>query len=164
MLPSENRPRQGERLRPYFAFGSNMDEDNLRSRVGDVRFGGTGYLDNHRLVFNRLGTHRPGGVASVEPRQNARVYGAVWNLDDRQLAVLDEIENPAAYERRMADIVLMETGRTIECQVYVAYPVGVFPADQDYIELLIGAARRLGLPPHYVRRLTSFRTPRKRRG
>jgi gamma-glutamylcyclotransferase (GGCT)/AIG2-like uncharacterized protein YtfP len=141
-----------------------MDEDNLRARVGDVQFAGVGYLDDHRLVFNRLGTRRPGGVSSVEPRKGARVYGAVWRLDETQLATLDEIENPAAYQRQMADITLTESGKRMSCNIYVAFPVGVYPADQPYLELLIGAAQRLGFPASYIRRLKTFRTGAGKRG
>lgn len=134
-----------------------MDADNLRSRVGDARFIGVGFLKDHKLVFNRLGTRRPGGVSSVEPSKRSCVYGAVWELNDDQLAVLDEIENPAAYKRCAIDIVLKDSGEVAACQIYIAYPIGVFQADQDYLELLIRAATRLNLPRHYLRRLKSFR-------
>jgi hypothetical protein len=133
-----------------------MDEDNLRSRVGDVELVGVGRLPDHRLVFNRRGTHRAGGVSSVEPRKGAFVYGVVWVLSSAQFAKLDKIENPAAYERKTATIEMMDGRKELSCNIYIAYPVGQFEADQEYLKLLIGAATHHHLPRHYVRKLRSF--------
>jgi len=142
----------------YFAYGSNMSAAQMAVRCPGATRYGIGRLDSHRLVFNREGTRRPGGVASVEflPSGGDAVYGVVWSMREQELRMLDEIEDPSAY-RRITGLVTLANGETIASEIYVAIPTAAhIPPDPEYLGLIISSARAAGLPDSYIRSLESF--------
>lgn len=60
----------------YFAYGSNINLDQMRYRCPDATVYGQAVLDNYDLRF------RGSGVATVEPKEGACVYGLLWELTD----------------------------------------------------------------------------------
>lgn len=140
----------------YFAYGSNMDRVQLERRVGEVDYVGIGQLDDHKLVFNRKGSYRPGGVASVMPALGQRVFGVIWRLTPEALRKLDIIEDPKAYVRDRKEVVTAQ-GTSIMCYVYLSIPEGETEPDVEYLAILIAAAEKAGLPQDYVRILKSHR-------
>jgi gamma-glutamylcyclotransferase (GGCT)/AIG2-like uncharacterized protein YtfP len=140
----------------YFAFGSNMDRTQMKKRTPSAEYVGIGRIPNHDLVFNRKGTYRPGGVASIEPRPGIDVYGVVWSLSELDLAEMDRIEDPRAYQR-VRKRVIKDGGGKADCNVYVAFPQGNIAPDKAYLELIIAAAQSADLPSHWIERLMQFR-------
>ena len=67
----------------YFAYGSNINLDQMRYRCPDATVYGQAVLDNYDLRF------RGSGVATVEPKEGACVYGLLWELTDKCEASLD---------------------------------------------------------------------------
>lgn len=61
----------------YFAYGSNINLDQMRYRCPDATVYGQAVLDNYDLRF------RGSGVATVEPKEGACVYGLLWELTDK---------------------------------------------------------------------------------
>jgi gamma-glutamylcyclotransferase (GGCT)/AIG2-like uncharacterized protein YtfP len=78
-------------------------------------------LPAHRLVFNRSGTYRPGGVANIEPDADERVYGILWKMAGTDFTRLDQAEDPRAYRRERARVYSLR-GRPYDCHVYFASP------------------------------------------
>ena len=70
----------------YFAYGSNINLDQMRYRCTDATVYGQAVLDNYDLRF------RGSGVATVEPKEGACVYGLLWELTDQCEASLDRYE------------------------------------------------------------------------
>jgi gamma-glutamylcyclotransferase (GGCT)/AIG2-like uncharacterized protein YtfP len=140
----------------YFSFGSNMDRKQMKERTPLAEYIGVGYIPNHDLVFNRKGSYRPGGVASVVPKEGVNTYGIVWAISPDELKEMDRIEDPKAYER-IHKTVIMSDGKQLTCNVYVAFPQGDIVADQNYLELIIAAAESAGLPAHWVERIKQYR-------
>lgn len=152
MPPSLHKP--GSAL--YFAYGANMDADELTRRVGPVEKVGIGHLEDHRLVFDRHGRLWQGGVSSVVESPGERVHGVVWRLTGPALKALDAIEGPTAYAR-LTKVVVSQTGERILCQVYVSFPQGERPPAPDYIALLVSAAEKAELPADYIAILRAHR-------
>lgn len=76
----------------YFAFGSNLDVDQMASRCPDALQVGAATLPDHRLVFR--------SVADVEPADGQEVPGGLWWISERDLAALDRYEGfPRLYTR-----------------------------------------------------------------
>ena len=129
-----------------FAYGSNLDENQMRSRCASARVETRAVLPNHALAFGGF-SHRWGGaVASVIPEPGARVEGLLYGIRPSDLAVLDRYEgSPFAYER-LTKLVTDERGRRRRAQVYVQ------PADSfepwlpqlAYFRVLLDAYGRLG--------------------
>jgi gamma-glutamylcyclotransferase (GGCT)/AIG2-like uncharacterized protein YtfP len=140
---------KSERYYNYFAYGSNMAERQMKERCPSAQRIAVAMLRDYELVFNRLGSYRPGGVASVAPAEGKRVYGVVWRISSSDLDRLDEVEDPAAYQRDIATVFGLDGSRW-RAYLYEATPEGVFEPDRDYLELMVEAAVESGLPEKYV--------------
>ena len=140
----------------YFSFASNMKSEQMKSRCPSANQVGIGVLKDHELVFNRKGSYRPGGVASVQQHGSKRVYGIIWKLNPAEFADLDQTEDLTAYRRFEEEIQTLD-GATYKCHIYKAIPQGSFDPDPDYLELVIEAASEQQLPDDYIEYLESFK-------
>ena len=83
----------------YFAYGSNINLDQMRYRCPDATVYGQAVLDNYDLRF------RGSGVATVEPKEGACVYGLLWELTDKCEASLDRYEGyPRLYTKQTLEV------------------------------------------------------------
>lgn len=141
----------------YFAYGSNMDTEQMISRCPSATKLLRGYLINYDLAFNRKGSYRSGGVASVVSRQGRKVHGVIYQISEADLEEMDRIEDPDAYYRETLSV-WVDQIQSIDCQVYISYPQGGdFTPDPDYLELIIRSAKTAQLPKSYIQRMTRFR-------
>lgn len=130
----------------YFAYGSNLDDAQMRARCANARVVARAVLPNHVLAFGGF-SHRWGGaVASVVRAKGARVEGLLYRLDNVDLRALDRFEgHPFAYER-VTKMVLDEHGRRRRATTYLQ-PEDSFEAwtpPQGYFDVLWRAYGRLG--------------------
>lgn len=140
-----------------FAYGRNMSSAAFTDRLDTAEKVTRGVLLDHQLVFNRKGSYRDGGVASVVPAEGKRVYGIIWKVPAADLADLDEIEDvPAAYKRVTKTVNSLD-GEKHSCEVYVSIPEGNLEPDPEYLNLLIEAAENADLPQDYLTYLQSFK-------
>ena len=142
----------------YFAYGSNMDPAQMLARCPSAMMVCPVVLPEHRLVFNRSGTYRPGGVANIEPATDERVYGILWKMAGTDFTRLDQTEDPRAYRRGRARVYSLR-GRPYDCHVYFAIPDQPDLPDHDYLNGLIQAGHNAGLPPEYLTQLHARRPP-----
>jgi gamma-glutamylcyclotransferase len=144
----------------YFAYGSNMDEDQMERRCIDKRFLSIGYLPHHRLAFTQYYEPWGGGVADVIENSDSIVWGKVYELSTDALERLDKYEgHPTDYIRTEHDIV------TPNGQLYSAWIYSVVIKEGDciapskrYMSVLTKAAKQAGLPNEYLLFLSSIRT------
>jgi cation transport regulator ChaC len=139
----------------YFAYGSNMCQSQMLSRCPSAIGVSPGVLSRHRLVFNRRGSYRPGGVASIEGAGGERVYGMIWKISRQEFQYLDEMEDPAAYEREELTVHSLQ-GKPFVCHVYRAIPDGTIPPDPEYLKQLVECAKKAELPSGYIHSLESL--------
>jgi len=142
----------------YFAYGSNMCVEQMTTRCSSARIESLGFVEEFHLVFNRRGTYRDGGVASIVPQNKRRVYGVIWELSDSDMGRLDAIEDPVAYERETVKVTELSDSTTLKCETYIAFPQGTFSPDQAYLEIIISAAKYHVFPTDYIFELERFRT------
>ncbi|MEO1188047.1 MAG: gamma-glutamylcyclotransferase, partial [Pseudomonadota bacterium] len=126
--------------------------ERISDRLGKVEQVGIGLLRNYQLVFNRLGSYSPGGVASVVPWKGRSVFGVIWKLNTKQLNDLDEIEDPEAYTRESVSIE-MEDGSLVDCLTYIAFSQGYHPPSKKYLSYLVRGAEEHDLPQRYTKNL-----------
>ncbi len=81
----------------YFAYGSNLDADQMRERCPSSRGVERARLDDHRLGFTRFSQRWDGGVADLIPAPGATVWGVLYHLHVDDLERLDRFEG--GYER-----------------------------------------------------------------
>ena len=133
----------GDRL--YFAYGSNMNPQQMASRCPGARFLCRATLANHRLDFTRDSPARGCGVADVVASHGDRVWGIVWRVSEAHLATLDCLEGHG-------------TGEDAYRRVQFARKVPFVRPDRGYLELLIQGARHWRLPPSWLEALADVQT------
>lgn len=95
----------GSRTTPVFCFGSNGAEQ-LKERLKGVDLSDNivarpALLDDYERIFAGSGSWRNGAVASVAPRDGAKVLGSLVDLTEKQVERLDEFEgHPFVYKRQ----------------------------------------------------------------
>lgn len=154
-----------------FAYGSNMDVDDLRGWLATKGLEADGIrrveraaLTGYRLVWNYRSTSRDGGAANVEPCAGQDLPGLALSVDAMTLTAIDQKEgHPRYYNRGSSPLpVRLLTGEEIVAWVYVAIPdrcsASPVPPRRAYLQLLINAARQHGLPAWHVAELEATST------
>ena len=148
MTTTGDCPKRDEKMNPvlYFAYGSNLDDAQMRERCADARVLGRATLPNYALVFGGF-SHRWGGaVASVVRAKGACVEGLLYELGNVDLRALDRFEgHPFAYER-VIRWVRDESGRRRRVMTYLQPEDGfeAWTPPLGYFTVLWHAYSRLG--------------------
>jgi gamma-glutamylcyclotransferase len=144
----------------YFAYGSNVALDVMMSRCHGCRDLGVAELRDHRLAFTRRSVRSGTGVADVVPADGMSVWGALYEVSEADLAILDRKEGEGwAYRRVSMPVRVREDGSEHDAFVYTVIdkePTEVPPSD-EYLSGVVRAARRRELPEEYVREIESIR-------
>ncbi|MCH8979347.1 MAG: gamma-glutamylcyclotransferase [Armatimonadetes bacterium] len=69
----------------YFAYGSNLSLDQMRSRCADSRPVRSHFLEGHELVLR--------GAANIEDREGSRIPGAIYEISQDDEIRLDGYES-----------------------------------------------------------------------
>ncbi len=130
----------------YFAYGSNLDTDQMRSRCPDAVAGPSATLPDHALVFTGMSRRWGGAVASVTPAAGFEVHGRLWELSPEDLAVLDRFEGHPAVYHRVDRTVVDRSGARHHVQVYMVPKarLAVGRPSPEYLALIRAAYRSLG--------------------
>ncbi len=134
----------------YFAYASNMNRTQIRSRIGDIAEEKPGKLENYEIVFNKKAR---GGVAmaNIRPAAGKSVYGVLFKIADSSLRTLDRFEGAPQHYRRIEVGVTDEQGGHEGAQVYIATKVekGLRPASH-YLQAILQAADEYRFPAEYI--------------
>ncbi|HET9621795.1 MAG TPA: gamma-glutamylcyclotransferase family protein [Kofleriaceae bacterium] len=130
----------------YFAYGSNLDERQMRARCPSAGAPVRATLDHHVLVFGGRSSTWGGAVANIVPARGAQVEGLIYQIDREDVLVLDQYEgHPIMYERAQR-LVVDAAKRRRRVAVYVlrdrAFRIGAPPA--RYFDVLARAYVRYG--------------------
>jgi gamma-glutamylcyclotransferase len=134
----------------YFAYASNMNRAQMKSRAGDILEEQIATLPNYELVFNkkvRGGT----ATANIRPAPGKRVIGVLYRIPDGAFRNLDRFEGVPEHYRRIEVKVTGARGQSANAQVYIATKVekGLRPA-AHYLQTILTGAAEYGLPAEYV--------------
>lgn len=137
----------------YFAYGSNLCEPRLRSRVPSARFVAVGWLGGHDLRFHKRGRDGSGKGDAHRASPENRVWGALAEIAPAEISRLDRIEGVGAgYDRAHVSVTLPD-GAPVAAETYLASPAFVDASllpFRWYLDLVVGGARARGLPRAYV--------------
>lgn len=133
--------------RLYFAYGSNINLEQMAQRCPDAEVVGPVVLDDYELLFrgNRSGY----GVATIEPLSGSRVHGLLWKLTPKCEQSLDFYEGyPRLYEKE--DVTVRTTdGRELSVMAYIMtdelWRAPAIPSPA-YYEGIMDGYRQNGLP------------------
>ncbi len=131
----------------YFAYGSNLDEGQLRGRCPGARFQGVARLPDHALGFAGRSARRNGAVATVVRAPGQEVRGVLWRLTLDDCAGLDRREgHPDVYERVVRPVRDGE-GRERAAAVYVRDAERGAVPSCEYLAQIERAYARFGFDP-----------------
>ena len=131
----------------YFAYGSNLDPEQMQWRCPDAIAIGAARLDDWAW---RIGGR---GYATVSPSPGSQVWGAIWNLSDDDLRTLDRYEGLAGGLYRREPIILIANDQPIETLIYIENYDDVGLPWGDYLDRIIAGAKWLGLPEAWINEL-----------
>jgi gamma-glutamylcyclotransferase (GGCT)/AIG2-like uncharacterized protein YtfP len=128
----------------YFAYGSNLDETQMRARCPGSKRVARAVLRKHALLFAGWSERWGGSVASVQRAPGSEVEGLLYDLEASDLEALDRIEGcPWVYDRAVRQVI-DEQGRRRRAQVYFLPDADPGPPSSEYLGVIQRAYRRLG--------------------
>ncbi len=134
----------------YFAYGSNMNRAQMRSRAGQIVEEQPARLENYELVFNKKAR---GGfaTANIRPAPGKTVHGVLYKIPESVFRNLDRFESAPEHYRRIEVGVTDGAGKKINAQVYIATKVekGLRPAPH-YLQTILDGAGEHELPAEYI--------------
>ena len=125
----------------YFAYGSNLNLDQMAHRCPTAKVVGAGILNGYKLVFNR--------VASIEPDTSQSVPVGIWEIDEYCEASLDLYEGyPRLYRKEKVSVRF--DGQKIEGMIYIMNSTGKQPPNNTYFQTIQIGYRNIGLDEKYL--------------
>jgi cation transport regulator ChaC len=149
----------------YFAFGSNMHLDHLRTWIrahgGDpagIRKPRHTILPGYRLRTNYLSVGHGAGAATIEAATGHVVEGVLMSVTTAVTELLRRREGwPHIYDDIPVTIELPERGRKLQAFTFMVMPQHRIPNDlpvtQEYASLILEAAAQFGFSVRYRRHL-----------
>jgi hypothetical protein len=146
----------------YFAYGSNLDPTQMRTRCpGSVALG-RACLAHHRLDFTYYSSRWSGGAADVLPHSHESVWGIVYALPTRDLLQLDRFE--VGYDRVFLEVqpdgwhasAAEARGESADASVmarvqsYTVRDKRSFRPSARYLDQIVRWARHWQLPSDYI--------------
>ena len=128
----------------YFAFGSNLNQKQMKRRCRDSKYIGCYSLKNYKLVFRNyfLG----GGVADVEKKKNSSVLGAIYKIskkDERELDIYEDF--PKTYIKKYFRLL----GKKVMFYYMPKKTRHVLPSKR-YLNLIIQGYKDCGYRNNYI--------------
>jgi cation transport regulator ChaC len=137
----------------YFAYGSNMDWEQMSKRCPEAEFVSVGTISGWRFQINTR------GVATIIPESGSTVYGIVWCLseaDERSLDSYEGVRN-GLYTKRTMEVRLSD-GQSVKAFAYVAKDSQPGTARPGYMRIILSAARSNAFPSSYIQELQRWCT------
>ncbi len=135
----------------YFAYGSNINLDQMAYRCPAAEVVGPVVLENYRLLFR--GNYRGSGVATIAPRKGGKVHGLLWKITPACERSLDAYEGWPTLYGKQSVTVRDRAGQELSVMAYV---MDLFrePAEpsQYYYNGILEGYRQNGLPPAALER------------
>lgn len=148
----------------HFAYGSNMNPEQIRLRCTGAEVLGPARLPGHALGF--FGNNRlwDGGLETVVPAPGHTLWGVLYALGHTDADSLDAWQgvrlNGTGEYFHSPVTVFDERGEGRFAVLYKKDLLGApVPPSREYLQFILGGARARGLPDYYLRELAAL--PRK---
>lgn len=165
----------------YFAYGSNLNARAVTEwarhfgfRPPGLKPGRPAVLDNYRLCFPIFSEYWGGGIADIVYDPGKYVAGALFDLSETELSVLDQKVgrklDPAGkeggvYGRIEVKVAPLGKGEPVLAATYQGVNVERYhiPPTQHYMDMVIQGAYSFGLSMMWISYLQSFSTQQGRK-
>lgn len=140
----------------YFAYGSNMNLDHMRRMCGwHFHVLGVGMLMDYEFGPDKR------GYSNIRPKQGSKVFGVLYDLEQKGLDALDEFEGyPQVFNR--IEVTIEDISKAqYKAWVYVENEdqFGGSEIKQEYLKRVLAGAQENRLPETWIKFLSSFQNP-----
>lgn len=133
----------------YFAYGANMDVEAMAARCPGAKPIGLARLPRHRWIISA------DGYANVIRDARRDVHGMLWDLALSDVPPLDKYEDVPRLYRKVQQPVISTSGIR-RAMVYLGRSIEVGRPRPGYLEMVLAAAEKAGLPKPYRAELAAF--------
>ena len=124
----------------YIAYGSNINLEQMAYRCPHSRVVGTSEIKGYELEFR--------SVATIVPKKGATVPVLIWELDDRDLPILNRYEGwPRLYRQEKMPFEM--DGKSYEGMAYLMNRGTISPPSPQYYNTILQGYRENGLDESY---------------
>ena len=127
----------------YFAYGSNLNFEQMAYRCPEATVVGTAKLDGYELAFRR-------GYLTILPKEGASVEGLIWSVTDHDESQLDCYEGyPTFYDKETMTVTDAD-GTPHEIMVYTMnapYRDQLIPVSSRYNAVVLQGCLDAGISP-----------------
>ena len=128
----------------YFAFGSNLNQKQMKRRCKDSKYIGCYSLKNYKLVFRNY--YLGGGVADIQKDKNSTVLGAIYKISKKDEKELDVYEDyPRTYIKKYFKLL----GKKVMFY-YMPKKTMHVPPSKRYLNLIIQGYKDCGYKNNYI--------------
>ena len=125
----------------YIAYGSNINLEQMAFRCPHSKVIGTSEIKDFELEFR--------GVATIVPKENMKVPVLIWELDERDLPILNRYEGyPSFYRQEKMAFEL--NGKEVEGMAYLMNRGEISPPSPQYYNIILQGYRENGLDESYL--------------
>jgi gamma-glutamylcyclotransferase (GGCT)/AIG2-like uncharacterized protein YtfP len=134
----------------YFAYGSNLNWPQMQRRCPSSRFICIARLPDYQFGITRHSRLRNCGTANVIAAPGKEVWGAVYDICDEELLILDSFED--GYCRQILPVFGLNGRDTpLQALVYIAELEPDVPLpNTEYKRLILEGAKHWQLPSLYL--------------
>ena len=130
----------------YFAYGSNMNRNQMAFRCPEAEVLETVRLEGYRLDFCTNGGGC--GVATIQPEEDSCVFGVLWSITEQDERHLDHYEGfPYLYKKETVTVTDRDGKEYIGMVYTMNAPYRDVPAlpSQSYLHSILAGCRQNGL-------------------
>lgn len=140
----------------YFAYGSNMDQNQMKERCPNSILIGKAVLKNYRLDFFEYSPRWQGGCADIVPDKNSEVWGLLYDVLESDINELDKFEgSPSFYRRTTMQVEITDVG--VGAEVYILVNKKPFTAPTiKYLNIIKATSKDFDFPADYQKYLDSI--------
>lgn len=143
----------------FFLYGDNVNPTQLKRRAPEHQFVTLATLPEHTIQFCRWSSQWRCGLATIVPSPGEKVWGAVFEVTDEDLKLLDQFENdvPQGAYRHVQVTVLTEGGEKMLVTTYAANPIGKFKPKDHYLDWVMKGLKHWKFPEECIQQWEAYR-------
>lgn len=126
----------------YFAYGSNMDEQQMRSKKVSFSSREKAILYGYKMSFSKRTTNGSGRATILPALQEDFVEGILYEINVKDITRLDKPERYPVHYSRIEVSVSADSGQSVKAITYMANPEQIqedLKPMQGYLETLLTA-------------------------
>jgi gamma-glutamylcyclotransferase len=144
----------------FFFYGDNLNPTQLKRRAPEHKFLFKAYLPDHTIGFPRFSSQWRCGLASVIPSQGERVWGAVFELTDEDVKILDQFDGevPEGAYRHLEANVFTEDDQKELVTTHTSQHIGKFKPKDHYLDFVVKGLKHWEMPEECLEMWDLFRS------